>query len=78
MKAMDLNWMSNDSKVACVIGVVCGLFKLLDIYLLTDAYVVVLLKVFVTAVVGGVGGVAGKHLFSYLKTKYLKFKNKKP
>jgi len=38
---------------------------------------IVLLKVFITAVVGGLGGVAGKHLFTYLKKQYeLKFKKK--
>ena len=66
-----------DIKVGFVSGLVFGLIKFLDIYLLTDVYVVVLLKVFITAVVGGLGGVAGKHLFSYLKKLYdNKFKKK--
>lgn len=67
-----------DTKVGFISGVICGMLKLLDIYLLTDAYSMVLIKVFFTAVVGGLGGVAGKHLFSWLKLKWVEyFKNKK-
>lgn len=61
-------------------GVVLGLLKLLDIYLLTDVYFIVLIKVLFTAVVGGLGGVAGKQLFFYLKKqleqRFIKNKNK--
>ena len=82
MKAMEDNtWGSSlDTKVGFISGLICGIIKLLDVYLLTDMYAVVLLKVFFTAVIGGLGGVAGKHLFSYLKKKYeQKFnKNKQP
>lgn len=67
---MDHNWDSLDTKVGFISGLICGIIKLLDIYLLTDAYAIVLLKVFITAVFGGFGGVAGKHLFSYLKKQY--------
>ena len=70
MKAMDLNWVSGDAKIGFISGVICGVLKLLDVYLLTDVYMIVLIKVFITAVVGGLGGVAGKHLFTYLKKKY--------
>ncbi len=66
-----------DIRVGFISGVICGMLKLLDIYLLTDTYVIVLIKVFITAVFGGLGGVAGKHLFSYLKKQFeLKFKKK--
>lgn len=76
MKAMEQNW-SSDTKVGFFSGLIVGILKLLDVYLLTDMYMVVLLKVFITAVVGGLGGVAGKHLFLWLKKKYeLKFKKK--
>ena len=79
MKAMEHpNGFENmDIRVGFISGVICGILKMLDITLLTDTYVIVLLKVFVTAVIGGLGGVAGKHLFSYLKKQYeLKFKKK--
>ena len=66
-----------DLRVGFISGVICGILKMLDVYLLTDVYMIVLIKVFITAVVGGLGGVAGKHLFSYLKKQYeLKFKKK--
>ena len=74
---MDYPGSDLDVKVGFFSGMVCGILKLLDVYLLTDVYMVVLIKVFITAVVGGLGGVAGKHLFSYLKKQYeLKFKKK--
>jgi hypothetical protein len=69
MKAMEYNWQSGDVRMGFISGVICGVLKFLDIYLLTDVYMVVLIKVFITAVIGGLGGVAGKHLFSYLKKK---------
>lgn len=75
MKAMEQEGL--DTKVGFISGLAVGLWKLLDIYLLTDAYMIVLLKVLITAVVGGLGGVAGKHLFYYLKKLYeRKFKKK--
>ena len=78
MKAMEQP-VDVDLRVGFISGVICGIIKLLDVYLLTDVYMIVLLKVFITAVVGGLGGVAGKHLFTYLKKQYeLKFKKKKP
>jgi hypothetical protein len=43
---------------------------------LTDTYFIVVFKVLVTAVVGGIGGVAGKQIFFYLKNKYDKKFNK--
>ncbi len=69
----------NNNMVVCVIsGIVVGMIKFLDIYLLTDIYVVVVIKVFITAVVAGLGGVVGKYLFSYLKKKTEElFKKKK-
>ncbi len=74
---MDHSFGDLDLKVGFVSGVICGILKLLDVYLLTDVYMIVLIKVFITAVVGGLGGVAGKHLFSYLKKLYeRKFKKK--
>jgi len=77
MKAMESNWGTGlDTRVGFVSGVICGVLKLLDIYLLADPYMVVLFKVFITAVVGGLGGVAGKHLFSYLKLQWIKHFNK--
>lgn len=77
MRAMEHPVENIDIRVGFISGVICGMLKLLDIYLLTDTYVIVLIKVFITAVVGGLGGVAGKHLFSYLKKQYeLKFKKK--
>jgi ABC-type xylose transport system permease subunit len=76
MKAMEQP-VDIDLRVGFISGVICGIIKLLDVYLLTDVYMIVLLKVFITAVVGGLGGVAGKHLFTYLKKQYeLKFKKK--
>jgi ABC-type xylose transport system permease subunit len=76
MKAMEQP-VDVDLRVGFISGVICGIIKLLDVYLLTDVYMIVLLKVFITAVVGGLGGVAGKHLFTYLKKQYeLKFKKK--
>jgi hypothetical protein len=80
MKAMEHgNWFgTGDIKLGFVSGAICGFFKFLDIYLLTDAYSIVLFKVLLTGVVGGFGGVLGKHLFSYLKKIYeQKFKKKK-
>jgi hypothetical protein len=79
MKAMEDNtWGSSlDTKVGFASGLICGIVKLLDVYLLTDMYAVVLLKVFFTAVVGGLGGVCGKHLFTWVKAKYFT-KNKQP
>lgn len=79
MKVMEHpNGLENtDIRIAIISGMICGIIKMLDITLLTDTYVIVLLKVFITAVIGGLGGVAGKHLFSWLKKKYeLKFKKK--
>ncbi len=80
MKAMDNGWFGHmDAKVGFVSGSVCAVIKLLDITLLTDAYSIVLIKVFFTAILGGFGGVLGKHLFSYVKKLIIeKFKNKKP
>jgi len=76
MKAMEQP-VDVDLRVGFISGVICGIIKLLDVYLLTDVYMIVLIKVFITAVIGGLGGVAGKHLFSYLKKQYeLKFKKK--
>jgi hypothetical protein len=79
MKAMEDNtWGSSlDTKVGFASGLICGIVKLLDVYLLTDMYAIVLLKVFFTAVVGGLGGVCGKHLFTWVKAKYFT-KNKQP
>jgi len=80
MKAMEQGWFgTSDLKMGFISGAILGFFKFLDIYLLTDAYVIVLLKVLITGIIGGFGGVAGKHLFSYLKKQYeLRFnKNKK-
>lgn len=78
MKTMEYpqgsNWV--DIWVGAISGVVCGIIKFLDIYLLADNYFMVLVKVFVTAVVGGAGGVAGKHLIAYgmkkIKEKFKK------
>ena len=80
MRAMDNNWFGEtDIRIGFTAGVVCAVIKLLDVYLLTDPYTIVLIKVFFTAIIGGFGGVLGKHLFSYLKKQYdIKFKNKKP
>ncbi len=66
-----------DTKVGFISGMIFGMLKLLDIYLLTDSYSMVLVKVFFTAVIGGLGGVAGKHLFSFLKLQWVKYFNKK-
>ena len=78
MKAMDGNWFGHmDAKVGFVSGFICGIIKLLDIYLLSDSYSVVLFKVGLTGVVGGFGGVLGKHLFTYCMAKWKeKFKRK--
>lgn len=78
MKAMDGNWFGHlDAKVGFVSGSICAVLKLLDIYLLADPYSLVLVKVLLTAILGGFGGVAGKHLFTYCVTKWKeKFKNK--
>jgi len=76
-KTMEHQWGSGlDTKVGFISGLICGMLKLLDIYLLTDSYSMVLIKVFFTAVVGGLGGVAGKHLFSFLKLQWVKYFNK--
>ena len=79
---MDNNWFGHlDAKVGFVSGSICAVIKLLDITLLSDQYFIVLFKVFFTAILGGFGGVLGKHLFSYLKLKYeqyIKRKNKQP
>lgn len=73
------NWFGAlDAKVGFISGAVCGVIKLLDIYLLTDAYTVVLVKVLLTGIVGGFGGVLGRHLFSFVKDRLKrKFKNQK-
>ena len=60
-------FVTGDLHVGFWTGLVCAVLKLLDIYLLVDSFGIVLLKVGVTAVVGGFGGVAGKYLFSWLK-----------
>ncbi len=74
------NGTNGDAHMGFWSGLVVGLLKLFDIYLLTDIYIVVLIKVLLTAVVGGLGGVAGKQLFFYLKKLYDKRfnKNKRP
>ena len=79
MKTMDNNWFGElDIKVGFAAGAICGVIKLLDVYLLTDPYSIVLIKVLITGVIGGFGGVLGKHLFTYLKKQYdIKFKKKK-
>lgn len=77
MKAMEQpHGNVTDLWVGLASGTICGVIKFLDIYLLTDPYTIVLLKVFFTAVIGGFGGVAGKHLFSYLKKLWLDKKKK--
>ena len=76
---MDYNWngSSGDLIVATISGVVVGFIKWLDIYLLTDAYSMVLFKVFITAIIGGAGGVVGKHIITFIIKKWKdKFKNK--
>lgn len=75
---MDHGYEAGDVKFGFCFGAVCGFFKFLDIYLLADPYMIVLLKVLLTGMVGGFGGVAGKYFFSYLKKKYEDYKNKKP
>lgn len=80
MKAMNLgDWFNvGEAKLAFWIGLICGLLKMFSVYLLTDTYGIVLVKVLITAVVGGMGGVIGKYLINYLKKQYdKKFKNKK-
>lgn len=79
MKAMEHpSWfMGGDTRMGFIAGAVCAVLKLLDIYLLADAYMIVVFKVLITAVAGGFGGVLGKQIFSYLKKKYdQRFKNK--
>lgn len=66
-----------DIWVGLISGMICGVIKFLDIYLLADPYMVVLLKVFFTAVIGGFGGVAGKHLWTYCVRKWKEKFNKK-
>lgn len=77
---MDNNlWGSHgDLWTGAIAGVICGVIKFLDIYLLADPYSMVLLKVFLTGIIGGFGGVLGKHLFSWVKAKYFTKKNKQP
>ncbi len=80
---MDGNWFGHlDAKVGFVAGVIAGLIKLFADYLLVDTYSIVLVKVFFTAVVGGFGGVIGKHLvtysWAYIKKRFNKNKNKQP
>lgn len=77
-KAMEHpNGTSGDLQVGLWTGMILGIIKLLDIYLLTDSYFIVCVKVAFTAVIGGLGGVAGKQLFFWLKNKYeQKFKKK--
>ena len=80
MKAMEQNnWFGTiDIRIGAISGAICAVLKLLDIYLLTDTYFVVLLKVGVTAVIGGGCGVLGKHLVTYCIEKWKKYftKNK--
>lgn len=72
------NWFgATDMKVSFVSGAICAILKLLDIYLLTDTYFIVVMKVGLTGVVGGFGGVLGKHLFTYCMAKYKEKFNKK-
>jgi hypothetical protein len=83
MRAMDSNiWESStgDWWTAVIMGIICAVIKLLDIHLLADPYMIVLVKVFFTAVIGGAGGVLGKHLIGYAMKKWKeKFKkNKQP
>jgi hypothetical protein len=70
---------TGDFHVAFWSGLVCAVLKLLDIYLLVDSFGIVLIKVGITAVVGGFFGVAGKYLFSWLKKLWEQqsIKNKK-
>lgn len=79
---MDVNnWGSAmDVKVGAISGAICAVLKLLDIYLLADPYMIILLKVFITAVLGGAGGVLGKHLVTYCMKKWKERfnKNKQP
>lgn len=65
-----------DLRVGFVSGVICGVWKLLDVYLLTDVYMIVLIKVFFTAVIGGAGGVLGKYLITYCMKKWKERFNK--
>lgn len=72
MKTMEYPHGSNmvDIWVGLISGVICGFIKFLDIYLLTDAYSMVLFKVFITAIIGGAGGVLGKHIVTFLIKKW--------
>lgn len=79
MRTMDNNvWGdSMDIRVAAISGAICAVLKLLDIYLLSDTYSIVLIKVFITAILGGAGGVLGKHLITYIMKKWKERFNKK-
>jgi len=69
-----------DLKVGFAAGAICGIVKMFAIYLLTDVYSIVLLKVLITGIVGGIGGVIGKHFIVYawgnIKKRLNKNKNK--
>lgn len=79
MRAMDYpigEGEGDENKVWFIIGAIVGILKMLDIYLLTNSYVVVLIKVFFTAVIGGAGGVLGKFLITYGMKKWKERFNK--
>jgi len=83
-KAMDYNNFGSaiDTRIGFISGAICAIIKLLDIYLLADPYMVVVVKVLFTAVAGGFGGVAGKHLYTMFRDWCVKkwreyYKNKK-
>jgi hypothetical protein len=71
MKVMEHQWGDSlDIRIGAISGAICAILKLLDIYLLADPYMIVLFKVFLTAILGGAGGVLGKHLVTFLMKKW--------
>ena len=79
---MDYYWgdSNGDTRIAIIFGFICGILKLLDIHLLVDSYIIVCVKVLFTGIVGGIGGVIGKHIITYTMKKWKNrfTKNKQP
>ena len=77
MKAME-HLKEGSTLLAGGIGVVVGIIKFLDVYLLTDSYFLALLKSAITALVCGGAGVIGKIIVDRIRKNYFNNKNKIP
>lgn len=76
MKTASYNMERSDSIVAFFAGGFGGTIAWLEIYMLDASFFVSLIKAGATAAVCGFLGVAGKHLYNYVRTKYFSRKKK--